>query len=73
MNVDANPVGLEELRATGVPLVPAVVWEGRAAHGWNPPAYAALLGVEYRPAAKLSPRELAARLDHILAAWLGRS
>ena len=55
VNVDENPAGLEELRAAGVPLVPAVVVDGRAAHGWNPHAYAALLGIEYRPAAKLAP------------------
>jgi hypothetical protein len=40
----------------------------RAAHGWNPPAYAALLGVAYQAAPKLSPAVLAARLDVILGA-----
>lgn len=67
MNVEGNPAGLEELHAAGVPLVPAVVVDGRAVHGWNPPGYAALLGVEYHPAVQLSPRTLATRLDHILA------
>jgi DinB superfamily len=54
-----------------VPRVPAVAVGGRAAHGWNPPAYAALLGVNYAPATKLPPGELAARLDTILAAAEG--
>jgi hypothetical protein len=38
----------------------------RAVHGWNPPGYAELLGVSYKAAAQLPPRELAARLDRIL-------
>ncbi len=67
MNVDAAPGAFDELRRVGVNLVPAVVVGGRAAHGWNPPAYAALLGVEYRPAEKLAPATLAARLDRNLA------
>ena len=50
-----------------MPAVPAVAVGERAVHGWNPPAYAALLGVEYRAAAKLPPLELGARLDRILA------
>lgn len=66
MNVDADPTALEELRAVGVPLVPAVVLGPRAVHGWNPSAYAALLGVAYREPVKLAPGELAARLDRIL-------
>ncbi|MEK7371660.1 MAG: DinB family protein, partial [candidate division NC10 bacterium] len=47
--------------------MPAVAVGERTVHGWNPEGYAALLGVEYREAAKLSPAELAARLDRILA------
>lgn len=38
----------------------------RGAHGWNPPAYAALLGVPYQEAAKLAPVELSRRLDRVL-------
>jgi hypothetical protein len=68
VNVEGNPAGLEELHALGVPLVPAVAVGTRAVHGWNPPAYAALLGVDYRPPVKLPPAELAARLDRLLAA-----
>ena len=48
-------------------LVPAVAVGERAVHGWNPPAYAALVGVEYRAPTRLPPGELAARLDRILA------
>ncbi|HYE91134.1 MAG TPA: DinB family protein [Terriglobales bacterium] len=36
-------------------------------HGWNPQAYAELVGVDYTPVTKLSPQVLAARLDTILA------
>jgi hypothetical protein len=36
-------------------------------HGWNPPGYAALLGVPYQEWTKLAPAVLAARLDVILA------
>ncbi len=67
MNVEGNPAALEELKRLGVPGAPAVAVGGRAVHGWNPAGYAALVGVEYKPAAKLPPSELAARLDRILA------
>jgi hypothetical protein len=68
VNVEGNPAGLEELRALGVPGVPAVALpDGRVVHGWNPPGYAALVGVEHRPTVKLSPAELAGRLDRILS------
>ncbi len=68
MNVDAEPHANAELQGLGVPRVPAVVVDGRAVHGWNPPGYAELLGVAYTPATQLPPRELARRLDAILAA-----
>ncbi|HEY7521120.1 MAG TPA: DinB family protein [Methylomirabilota bacterium] len=35
-------------------------------HGWNPGAYAALLGVDYRAPARFTPQVLAARLDRVL-------
>ena len=50
-----------------MPRVPAVAVGDRAVHGWNPAAYAALVGVDYTPAVKLSPPGLAQRLDTILA------
>jgi hypothetical protein len=59
-------VGQAELAGLGVALVPAVAVGDQAVHGWNPPAYAALLGVEYREPLRLPPAELAARLDRIL-------
>jgi hypothetical protein len=49
-----------------VPGAPAVTIGGRAVHGWNPAAYAELLGVTYKAPTQLSPKELAARLDRIL-------
>jgi hypothetical protein len=66
VDVEAEPKALEELRRLDVPRVPAVAVGDRAVHGWNPPGYAALLGVDYRPPAQLAPGELTARLDRIL-------
>ena len=62
---------MEELRALGVNRVPALAIGGRAVQGWNPPAYAELAGVAYREESKLSPAELAERLDRILASAEG--
>src|SRR5918995_1012697 len=59
---------MAELNQLGVAQVPAVAVGDRAVHGWNPQGYAALLGIDYSPAAKFSPRELASRLDRILEA-----
>ena len=66
--MQAEPHALEELRRLGVPAVPAVALGNRAAHGWNPPAYAALLGVPFEAEVKLSPGTLASRLDVVLGA-----
>ena len=66
--MQAEPAALAELARLGVPRVPAVAVGDRAVHGWNPAAYAALLGVAYAPAVKLAPGALAQRLDRILAA-----
>jgi uncharacterized damage-inducible protein DinB len=49
-----------------VPRAPAVALGDRVVHGWNPAAYAALLGVEYRASERLTPQALAARLDRVL-------
>lgn len=68
MNVEGNEAAREELRRLGVPLVPAVLVGTRAVHGWNPAAYAALVGVEYKADSKLLPAELGRRLDRILGA-----
>lgn len=67
MDVEGNPAAMEELRALGVPRVPAVVLEGRVVHGWQPAAYAELVGVEWDGGAMLEPDELRLRLDRILA------
>ena len=48
--------------------MPAVAIGDRVVHGWNPAGYAELVGVDYKPAAKLAPPVLAARLDRILGA-----
>jgi hypothetical protein len=68
VNVDEAPAARAELDRLGVPLVPAVAVGDRAVHGWNPEAYARLLGVDYRPPARLAPAALAGRLDRILEA-----
>jgi hypothetical protein len=67
IDVQADPAALDELKRLGVPRVPAVAVGDRAVHGWNPAGYAALVGVDYKPAVKLAPNALAARLDTILA------
>jgi hypothetical protein len=51
--------------------VPALAVGDRAVHGWNPPAYAALLGVPYAGSKQLPPRELARRMDRILESAQG--
>lgn len=66
MDVQANPAGMDDLKRLGVPGLPAVAVGDRVAHGWNPPAYAELLGVSYVEAAKLPPTELARRIDRVL-------
>jgi hypothetical protein len=48
--VQANPEGYAELKRLGIGRVPAVTVGDRAAHGWNPPAYAELLGIPYSAA-----------------------
>ena len=64
--MQANPAGYDELKRLGIARVPAVTVGDRAAHGWNPPAYAALLGIPYSATVKLAPAELAKRLDIVL-------
>ncbi|OGK85137.1 MAG: hypothetical protein A2W08_13115 [Candidatus Rokubacteria bacterium RBG_16_73_20] len=68
MNVEDDPGALAELARLGVPLVPAVLLGERAVHGWNPAAYAELLGVRYTAPPALPPAELGVRLDRILEA-----
>jgi len=69
--VQADPERRADLERLGIPRVPALVVGDRFTHGWNPGAYAALLGVPWTPAAALAPLELAARLDTILESAQG--
>ncbi len=68
VNVEGNPAALAELQLLGAPLVPAVAMGGRVIHGWNPKGVAELVGAEYVQRERLSPEELARRLDAILLA-----
>ena len=63
-----NPAALAELKRLGAPLVPAVALGERVVHGWNPHGFAELLGISYSEAPRLSPTELAERLDRVLQA-----
>lgn len=49
-----------------MPRPPAVSFGGRAVHGWNPEGYAELLGIKLPDKVRLSPADLAARIDRIL-------
>jgi hypothetical protein len=68
VDVEARPAAKAELTRLGVPAVPAVVLGSRVVHGWNPRALAALVGVAYEEPGRLTPSELAVRLDRILLA-----
>ena len=67
VNVEGNPAAAETLRRLGGLTLPAVTRGDRHVHGWNPKGVAELVGVPYAAPARLSPAELAARLDRILA------
>jgi len=73
IDVAGNPEAVEELARLGVPYVPAVAYGGKIVHGWNPAGTAQLLGVAYSGVPALTPRQLAQRMDAMLAAiqaWL---
>lgn len=57
---------MAELTALGVPRVPAVAVGERVVHGWQPAAYAELVGVEWDGGSMHPPDELRRRLDRIL-------
>ena len=61
-----HPAGYDELKRVGVLRVPALIVGDRAAQGWNPPAYAELLGIPYTAKTKLPPAVLAQRVDIVL-------
>jgi hypothetical protein len=67
-DVEAQPERRADLAAVGVQRVPATIVGDRVVHGWNPEALAELVGVRYRAARKLTPAELAERMDQVLAA-----
>ena len=66
VNVLGNPSAQEELKALGVPVVPATVLGQRVVHGWNPAALAEFVGVPYDGVIALDPRELGQALDNLL-------
>ncbi len=68
VNVEGSPTALAELQRLGAPLVPAVAVGDRVVHGWNPTGVAELVGAQYVQRERLSPEELARRLDTILLA-----
>jgi hypothetical protein len=68
VDVEQRPDAMEDLKRLGIPVFPATVIGDRFVHGWNPKALAELVGVSYVEGARLSPAELRARLDQILAA-----
>jgi len=61
---------MQDLAGHGVRSVPAVITGGRAFYGWNPAGLAEFMGVAYAVPERLSPGELAERLDRILEAAL---
>jgi hypothetical protein len=68
VDVEAKPEAIQDLARHGIRAVPAVVVEERAFHGWNPGGLAQFMGIEYAAPERLSPDELARRLDRILEA-----
>jgi glutaredoxin/uncharacterized damage-inducible protein DinB len=69
VDVHADPAALDELQDDPrLAPVPAVIFGGRVVRGWNPRGCAALLGVDYQPAALLPSSELGSTLERILAA-----
>lgn len=66
--MQADAAAREEMVRLGIPRPPGVALGDRVVHGWNPDGYAALLGIDYRPAKRFTPAELAARLDRVLEA-----
>lgn len=68
VDVEAEPAARAQLERLGIPRVPAVVVGDQAVHGWNPEGVARLVGVTYAEPPRLSPSDLAQRLDRILEA-----
>lgn len=66
MNTEGSAANQAELERLGVARPPAVAVGGRVVHGWNPRAYAELVGVPYDGGNMLSPDDLRRRLDTVL-------
>lgn len=62
-----DAAGLAEMQALGISSLPLTLLDGSFVHGWNPGALAELVGVNFDATPRLSPAELAASLDAILA------
>ena len=67
-DVEAQPERRHDLEPFGIAKVPATIVGNHAVHGWNPKALAELVGVSYVERKRLTPDELAHRLDTVLAA-----
>jgi hypothetical protein len=68
IDVEREPAAMQDLARVGVPRVPATIVGDRVVHGWNPAALADLVGVRHVEGERLTPAELARRLDGVLAA-----
>ncbi len=68
MDVEAKPEALQDLARHGIRTVPAVIAGDRSFYGWNPRGLAEIVGVVFAEPPRLSPGELASRLDRILEA-----
>jgi hypothetical protein len=64
--VQADPAARAEMERLGIPRPPGVAFRERVVHGWNPDAYAELLGVDFRMGVRFTPAELASRLERVL-------
>jgi hypothetical protein len=62
IDAEAEPAKRADLDRPGIPLIPAVVVDDRAVHGWSPKALAKPVGVPYREAGRLGSAEFVDRL-----------
>ena len=66
MNVEGSPANQAEMEALGVDRPPAVAVAGKVVHGWQPRAYAGLVGAPWDGSDMLEPDDLRRRLDQVL-------
>lgn len=67
-DVENEPERRRDLEAIGLLRVPVTIVGDKAVHGWNPKALAELVGVTYGERKPMSPAELVAKLDDVMAA-----